>query len=120
MILEKKINNTVLIKMKRIFRQADRVLKDGKFFVIVIGDKRKIGQVPLSSYFEFIGLEQGFNLWDVIIYDTRFGGKQYDPYRQMRSKQHKFHLTDHDFVLVFQKRKMGWKYIPLASIIEKD
>jgi DNA modification methylase len=102
--------------MKDIFIESFRLLKDDKYCIAVIGDQRKVGIVPYGSYFTSMGLMAGFNLWDVIISDTRFGGKQIDIYRQMRSKKHHFHLQSHDYVLVFQKRKLGKKLIDLQGL----
>jgi len=105
-----------LVALKEVFQQFYRVLRQGKYCIIVIGDVRKRGVIPLGSYLVHIGLKAGFNLWDLIIYDTRFGGKQVEKYRKIRSQQKKFHLTDHDYVLVFQKRDQGWHYIELEDL----
>ncbi len=110
-----------LKSMKKVFEQCFRVLKEDKYCIFVIGDKRKSALVPIAAYFMHLGMHVGFNLWDALIYDTRFGGKQYNIYRQLKSKQFKFHLLDHDYVLIFQKlkRKNGWKYIPISKVLDE-
>jgi len=102
--------------MKEILTQFYEVLKPNGYCVLIIGDSRKRGVVPLGSYLTQIGLKLGFNLWDLMIYDTRFGGKQVHKFRKIRSQQKKFHLTDHDYILVFQKREKGWKYVNVDDI----
>lgn len=90
--------------MKEIFKEMYRVLKADKYCIVVIGDRRKSGLIPLGSYLTNMGLSVGFNLWDLIIYNTEFGGKQYNRYRQLQSKKYHFHLQNHDYILVFKKR----------------
>ncbi|GAG40065.1 unnamed protein product, partial [marine sediment metagenome] len=92
-----------LKEMKKIFFDMYRVLKDDKYCILIIGDRRKSGIVPLGFYLSDIGINAGFNLWDIIIYHTDFGGKQYNRYQQLRSKRHQFHLQNHDYILVFKK-----------------
>ena len=105
-----------LKRMDEIIGLLFKILKLNKFCVMVVGDRRRTGIVPIGFYIANIGIMKGFNLWDIIINNTRFGGKQYGRYQQLKSKRYKFHLLDHDYVLVFQKRKSGWKYInPLTS-----
>lgn len=105
-----------LRKMDKIIELFFRILKPNKFCVIVVGDRRRSGIVPIGFYIANIGIMRGFNLWDTIINNTRFGGKQYGIYQQLKSKRFKFHLLDHDYVLVFQKRKSGWKYVHPATL----
>lgn len=90
--------------MQKVFREAYRILKTEGFFVVVIGDKRKSGLVPLGSYLELLGIRQGFRLWDLILNETEYGGKQHNYFAQIKSKMYKFHLTDHDYILLFKKR----------------
>jgi len=106
-----------LKKMNRIVGLLFKVLKPNKFCVIVVGDRRRTGIVPIGFYIANIGMMNGFNLWDIIINNTRFGGKQYGMYQQLKSKKYKFHLLDHDYILVFQKRKAGWKYINPITLV---
>lgn len=94
--------------MKELFHEMYRVLEEDRFCVIIIGDKRKSGYVPLGFYLAQLGLVEGFNLWDIIIYDSSYKSKKYDIYRQLTSKKYKFHLQNHDYILVFRKRKLGW------------
>ena len=103
--------------MNHILNEFYRVVKTNGFCVVVIGDARKRGVIPLGAYLELFGLHAGFNLWDLLIYDTRFGGKQVNKYRMIRSQQKKFHLTDHDYILVFQKRGKGWPSIEIEEIL---
>lgn len=107
-----------LVSMKKVMQHFYRLLKPEGFCILIVGDSRKGGIVPLASYLIHIGLKTGFNLWDLLIYDTRFGGKQIHKFRRIKSQQKKFHLTDHDFILVFQKRKQGWHYVELAEVVE--
>jgi len=107
-----------LVSMRAVMGHFYQLLKPQGFCIIIIGDSRKLGIVPLGSYLIHIGLEAGFNLWDLLIYDTRFGGKQVHKFRRIKSQQKKFHLTDHDFILIFQKRKQGWQYLKLSEILE--
>jgi acetoin utilization deacetylase AcuC-like enzyme len=109
-------DHVYLKAMKEILTQFSEVLKPNGYCVLIIGDSRKRGVVPLGSYLTQIGLKLGFNLWDLMIYDTRFGGKQVNKFRKIRSQQKKFHLTDHDYILVFQKREKGWKYVNVDDI----
>ncbi|MFQ5979460.1 MAG: DNA methyltransferase [Candidatus Heimdallarchaeota archaeon] len=89
--------------IRKVFQEAYRILKTEGFFVVVIGDKRKSGLVPLGSYLQLLGIHQGFRLWDLILNDTEFGGKQHNYFAQIKSKMYKFHLTDHDYILLFKK-----------------
>ncbi|MFX0115367.1 MAG: DNA methyltransferase [Candidatus Hodarchaeota archaeon] len=89
--------------VQAVFREAFRILKLQGFLVVIIGDKRKSGLVPLGSYLALLGASHGFWLWDLILNDTEFGGKQHNYFAQIKSKMYKFHLTDHDYILVFKK-----------------
>ncbi|MHA2498138.1 MAG: DNA methyltransferase [Candidatus Hodarchaeales archaeon] len=89
--------------VQKIFREAFRLLKPQGHLIAIIGDKRKSGLVPLGSYLVLLGLHNGFWLWDLILNDTEFGGKQHDYFAQIKSKKYKFHLTDHDYILIFKK-----------------
>jgi DNA modification methylase len=98
-----------LAAMQEVLREAYRILKSQGHVVVVIGDKRKSGLVPLGSYLGLLGTYQGFKLWDLILNDTEFGGKQHNYFAQIKSKKYKFHLTDHDYILVFKKPNFSTK-----------
>jgi DNA modification methylase len=89
--------------MKKIFFEMHRVLKKDKYCILVIGDRRKSGIIPLGFYMTEIGIASGFNLWDIMIYHTNFKGKQYNRYQQLMSKRYQFHLQNHDYILIFKK-----------------
>lgn len=108
-----------LQKMEKILLECKRVLREDKFCIFIMGDVRKAGIVPLPSFLEIIGLEMGFNIWDDIIYQVNFGGKQVNNFRMIRSQQYKFHLTDHDHVLVFKDRDKGWSFSDFKDILTK-
>jgi len=89
--------------MQKVLSEGHRILKPEGYLVVIIGDKRKAGLVPLGSYLTLFGIDAGLTLWDLILNDTEFGGKQHDYFAQIKSKQYRFHLCDHDYLLVLRK-----------------
>lgn len=92
-----------LCEMKKVAAECYRVLKNGKYCAILIGDTRKHGHiVPLS--FEVMKLFEGvgFSLKEIIIkeqHNCRGTGRW-----TARSEKDNFLLIAHEYLFVFDKR----------------
>ncbi|MDO8572033.1 MAG: DNA methyltransferase [bacterium] len=87
-----------LKEMRRVFDEMHRVLKNGHYACVVIGDNRKDGNIqPTFSYFIQYATEKlRFELKDIFIWvmSQKAG---------MSVKRHGNHI-DHNYILVFKKR----------------
>lgn len=99
--------NEFLDGIKEIFRRIYDVLKDGRFFCVLIGDDFKEGGkvIPLDYYLTKIGLDIGFEFYTKIIKRTREATSRRNQMNLMkfRSIRDNFFICIHDFVIVFRK-----------------
>ena len=97
-----------ITEMKRVAREAFRVLKPGKFCAILIGDTRKYKHyVPISYHILDVFLQEGFILKEDIIklqWNTKSGREKW------RGKNYDFYLISHEHILVFRKPKDSKEY----------
>lgn len=89
-----------LIAMKKVAREAFRVLKKEKICAVMMGDIRKNGNViPLGFWTMEIFLNAGFQSKEIIIKEQH--NCKSTPY--WKSKNNKFLLLAHEYIFVFQK-----------------
>ena len=83
--------------MEKVFNEMYRVIKPGKYVVVIIGDNRKNGNIqPITSEFiSYATKNLDFDLKDIFIWVTK--GKA-----GMSVKRHGNHI-DHNYILVFKK-----------------
>lgn len=91
-----------LEQMKDVAAESYRVLKDGKFCAILMGDARKKGHViPLSFKTMQVFEDAGFKLKEIILkeqHNCRATG-----YWKTSSIKYNFFLLAHEFLFVFKK-----------------
>ena len=95
------------------FSEVKRVLKNGRFFCVLIGEAfLKGGEVvPLDYHLTRLALDLGFQFFAKVIKYTRFATSRMNfintmKYRSLRSN---FFICIHDYVLIFRKPR-GLKY----------
>lgn len=81
-------------------KECFRMLKDGKFCALLIGDIRKQGNViPLGFYLMNIFIKTGFQLKEIIIKEQH-NCKMTDYWK---NKDINFYLLAHEYIFVFKK-----------------
>jgi DNA modification methylase len=89
-----------LSKLKDVFKECYRVLKDGKFIVIVVQDFRLWRKFyAFGSHTSVLLEEAGFNLYDTVIrtYTTNVAAKMPD------AKAQKYNVKMHEYIIVARK-----------------
>ena len=94
--------NDFLEEMKRVASESFRVLKEGKFCAVLMGDTRQKGcMIPMSFDVMKIFQEAGFTLKELIIkeqHNCRATG-----YWKTNSVKYNFLLIAHEYLFVFKK-----------------
>lgn len=91
-----------LEQMKDVAAESYRVLKDGKFCAILMGDTRKKGHViPLSFKTMQVFEDAGFKLKEIILKEQH--NCHATGYWKTSSIKYNFFLLAHEFLFVFKK-----------------
>lgn len=94
--------NEFINSMELVAKEANRVLKKGKYCCFMIGDIRKHGNViPLGFMTMKLFEDAGFSLKEIIIKE-QFNCKSTN-YWNEKSKQLGFYLLAHEYIFVFKK-----------------
>lgn len=89
-----------LLAMKQVAKESYRVLKQGKYCAVMIGDIRKYGKVvPLGFRTMQVFLEQGFVSKEIIIKEQH----NCTSTKYWSEKSNNFLLLAHEYIFVFQK-----------------
>jgi len=94
--------------MDKVFKQIYEVLKPGRFFCILIADIYRKGRlIPLSAYFQLLGIENKFLIKAVI---TKIAHNERGKIGQMgiwkwRSIKWNLFLNEYENLIIFQKSK---------------
>ncbi len=95
-----------LHKFGRAVKIASRHLDDGRYLVLVIGDKYSNGSwIPLGFYTMDIVMKNGFNLKSIVvknIEENRGKRGQYSLWRY-RALKHGYYIFKHEYVMFFEK-----------------
>ena len=93
--------------MRKNFEEVKRVLKNGRYFCVLIGEAFLKGGkvVPLDYHLTKLGLDVGFKFFTKVIKYTRLATSRMNfintmKYRSLRSN---FLICIHDYVLIFRK-----------------
>lgn len=99
-----------LYGMEENFRETFRVLRNGRYFCVLIGETFLKGGkvVSLDYYLTDLALKVGFNFYTKIIKYTRLAKSRMNfintmKYRSLRSN---FFICIHDYVLIFRKPRV--------------
>ena len=88
--------------MKSVARECFRVLKEGKYCAILIGDTRKKGHVvPLGFKVMQVFLQEGFVLKEIIIKEQH--NCKATGFWRTNSTKYNFLLLAHEYLFVFHK-----------------
>ncbi|HJK69183.1 MAG TPA: DNA methyltransferase [Methanocorpusculum sp.] len=91
-----------LNEMKSVARECFRVLKEGKYCAILIGDTRKKGHVvPLGFKVMQVFLQEGFVLKEIIIKEQH--NCKATGFWRTNSTKYNFLLLAHEYLFVFHK-----------------
>lgn len=95
-----------LEQMKSVASESYRVLKNGKFCAILMGDTRQKGHViPLSFETMRVFEDAGFKLKEIILKEQH--NCQATGYWKTNSVKYNFLLLAHEYLFVFEKRLNG-------------
>jgi len=99
-----------LYGMERNFKETFRVLRNGRYFCVLIGETFLKGGkvVSLDYYLTDLALRSGFDFYTKIIKYTRLAASRMNfintmKYRSLRSN---FFICIHDYVLIFRKPRV--------------
>ena len=96
-----------LVKSDKIFQEIKRVLKNGRYFALMIGNMRQDGLLDLESEMSFLGSRQ-FRLWDKIVRKIRTWTPETLGQRMglavARATEHNYSVVNHDTILVFRRK----------------
>ncbi|MCW6663799.1 methyltransferase domain-containing protein [Aerococcaceae bacterium NML190073] len=91
-----------LSKMESVAKESYRVLKEGKFCAILIGDTRQKGRVqPLGMQTMKVFEDQGFQLKEIIIKEQH--NCKATGYWKTNSLKYNFLLLAHEYLFIFKK-----------------
>jgi len=103
--------NEFLEEMNRVAKENYRVLKNGKYCAVLIGDMRKKKHViPLGFWLIDVYLKNGFALKELVIkrqHNCKTTGFWYK-----NSIKYNFLLLAHEYLAIFKKVPIEKKYIP--------
>jgi DNA modification methylase len=92
--------NLFLEEMRNVAKESFRVLKEGKYCAVMIGDIRKNGNViPLGFQMMEYFLQAGFKSKEIIIKEQHNCGSS--PFWENKNKN--FYLLAHEYIFVFIK-----------------
>ena len=95
-----------LLKSERIMAEMQRILRPGRFFVLMIGNIREGGIVDLEAKLSIMGCRH-FTLWDKVVKKIRTWKQNFRGQRMglaiARARQYNYTVTNHDTLLVFRK-----------------
>jgi len=95
-----------LVKSGMVFQEIKRILKDGHYFALMIGNLRSSGLVDLESEMSTLGCEH-LRLWDKIVRKIRTWEPETRGQRMglaiARATEHNYSIVNHDTILVFRK-----------------
>ncbi len=102
--------NSFLEKFGKVVKQTSTVLEDGRYLVLVAGDKYQDGEwVPLGFQMMEEVKKYGFKLTSIVVKnfeDTRAKRDQKELWRY-RALSGGFYVFKHEYIFIFRKRKKG-------------
>jgi len=99
------VGRTYLGEMLKVYRECYRVLKPGKFMVVVIKDIRRKGlTIPLGADTIKLCQMAGFEVFDIIVNKMYFPSFwQLTHAQKTQAKRIPMSLRNHEYVLIFKK-----------------